>query len=53
MPTIIKESSSLTNIATAEDHIENWKKQKEGIASDPSGLLFSHYKARIEDNVII
>ena len=52
MPTIIKGSPSLTNIVAVEDHIETWKKQKEGIASDPSGLLFSHFKAGIEDNVI-
>ena len=52
MPAIIKGSPSLTNIITIEDHIESWRKQKEGIASDPSGLSFSHFKAGIEDNII-
>lgn len=52
MPSAIKEPPLLENIISVEDHIQSWKKQKEGVASEPSGLSFSHYKAGIEDDII-
>jgi hypothetical protein len=30
---------------STKDHVEEWKKQKENISSDPEGLTFTRYKA--------
>lgn len=34
-------------------HVDGWKKQKEGISAEPSNLSFSHYKAAINNEVIV
>jgi hypothetical protein len=34
------------------EHILGWKRQKEAIASEPTGLAFSHYKALAQDPML-
>jgi hypothetical protein len=51
-PEILIQQGPVTVELLLEEHTQGWKRQKEAMASEPTGLSFSHYKAASQDGMI-
>jgi hypothetical protein len=49
MPEAIRQLGLVSTAISLEDHKRGWRRQKEGKASEPSGLSFAHYKTALYD----
>jgi len=53
MPEKIRAAGPMSVEVSAEEQLLAWKKQKENVAAEPSGLAFSHYKAVSNHNALV
>ena len=53
IPQSVKTKGNIDILISTTDHIQGWKKQKDKIASEPTGLSFSHYRSSIHDEDLV
>ena len=52
MPEVVRQYGIEIPTISTNNHIEWWKRQKEGTASEPEALSFSHYKTGIDNKIV-
>jgi hypothetical protein len=52
MPEIVRQQGIEIPTISTNDHINGWKRQKEGTSSESEALSFSHYKTGIDNHIL-